>query len=264
MKKKYDSVDSRYPWLKHWSEKSILDAYSQEKENAWEKIKTPHRLNMDDYKAMFEGRSIRNAIEIGCADGFMLASLSTLFPEIFPVYMDISFEMLESARQRQSEAVLLRSDAHQMPFKDHAFDCVLCEDLLCSVIDYRGVFEELCRLTKNVLIVSMKLRLKGKTINDPAISYQEVVKGIRVPYVVINVRDLMQLAKTFLPKGRMITMMASPKILHPEITKIPDIKRVLNVLVALDRNDDGSQGPPDIETRMKEFIKKCEDKGITT
>ena len=165
MSKDFDSVEERYPWIKHWSSSKVLKPYSEEVDSFWQ-----HGLEnfprLDLYRSAFGKRKIKTVLEVGCGGGIALASIKKFRPNIFPIYSDLSMEMLETTRARLPDATLLRFDAHKNPFSSHSIDCVLCEDLLCSVLEYRHIFEELCRITKHVLMINIKVRTKGHNIAD--------------------------------------------------------------------------------------------------
>jgi ubiquinone/menaquinone biosynthesis C-methylase UbiE len=79
------------------------------------------------------------ALEIGCGTGRNLRLSS---PARFMVGLDPSAEALGRARRRAPAAALVRASAHDLPFRDGAFDTVVSGLVFCSVPDpERGLGE---------------------------------------------------------------------------------------------------------------------------
>ena len=71
--------------------------------------------------------------------------------------LDASREMLSVARARAAEAGLaiefVEGDAHALTFADRAFDEVVCLRMLMHVPDWRRALSELCRVTRERLVL---------------------------------------------------------------------------------------------------------------
>jgi SAM-dependent methyltransferase len=68
--------------------------------------------------------SIRRAVEVGCGTGHWLSMLRD--GGVDALGLDLSFGMLQQARQRDEQLVVLNGRAHQLPLPDGIFDLVLC------------------------------------------------------------------------------------------------------------------------------------------
>lgn len=90
-------------------------------------------------------------VEIGCGAGHVLQH----FPAQKRTGVDLSPTMLEWARRRLGPDVMLHQGAAEhVPLPDHAFDVVLCTEVLEHVQDPRRVMTELARIaTKGGRIV---------------------------------------------------------------------------------------------------------------
>ncbi len=62
-------------------------------------------------------------LEIGCGTG-VFTNLFYL-NGIMPVAIDISYDLLKKAKNRNPNLVLIQADAENLPFKENFFDCVL-------------------------------------------------------------------------------------------------------------------------------------------
>ncbi|MFS8637195.1 MAG: class I SAM-dependent methyltransferase [Gemmatimonadota bacterium] len=73
------------------------------------------------------------------------------------VAADFSFEMLSVAKEKAGRAepagAFVVSDAHALGFRDRAFACTVASRLLMHLPDWRRAVRELCRVTRDVLIV---------------------------------------------------------------------------------------------------------------
>ena len=86
-------------------------------------------------------------LEVGCGTGAILQELEKRFSgDVFGI--DIEPSMLAQASRHTNRSLLLRSDAHALPFASDAFDLILCHFLLLWVKDPVSVVREMRRLTR--------------------------------------------------------------------------------------------------------------------
>ncbi len=81
-------------------------------------------------------------LEIGCADGNLLASLTPSFG----VGVDFSFRMIENARRHHPQHQFIQADGSQLPLRG-SFDFILLSDLLNDVWDVQDLLQEVHRLS---------------------------------------------------------------------------------------------------------------------
>jgi 2-polyprenyl-3-methyl-5-hydroxy-6-metoxy-1,4-benzoquinol methylase len=101
---------------------------------------------------------VNNVLDVGCAFGFLLKELSSVFDELHG--FDISEFAIEKARNIVPEASLqIHSLEDPLPYPDDSFDCITAVDVLEHTKKIEKNFEKLGRkLKKNgYLIVSTPL-----------------------------------------------------------------------------------------------------------
>ncbi len=85
-------------------------------------------------------------IDVGCGPGHILRELRGHVCEI--VGLDISYLMLEMAKQQAPEAEVVHGLAEEIPFPDNSFDLVLSRAAIHHVRDARAAFREMARICK--------------------------------------------------------------------------------------------------------------------
>ena len=101
---------------------------------------------------------VNNVLDVGCAFGFLLKELSSVFNELHG--FDISEFAIEKARKIVPEASLqIHSLEEPLPYTDDSFDCITAVDVLEHTKNFEKNFEKIVRkLKKNgYLIVSTPL-----------------------------------------------------------------------------------------------------------
>ena len=101
---------------------------------------------------------VNNVLDVGCAFGFLLKELSSVFNELHG--FDISEFAIEKARKIVPEASLqIQSLEDPLPYPDDNFDCITAVDVLEHTKNFEKNFEKIVRkLKKNgYLIVSTPL-----------------------------------------------------------------------------------------------------------
>ncbi len=101
----------------------------------------------------------RKALNIGCGDGEYDLHLSKRFESI--TGLDINRRDLSIAVQnRKKNSRYLLADGRRIPFRDRAFDCVICIDVLEHTEDYRRIISEIHRVLRkgSRLVISVPSR----------------------------------------------------------------------------------------------------------
>lgn len=97
--------------------------------------------------------NFKTFVDIGGAEGYA----ANLVKELFNVQV-ISTDLSENAC-KMAEAIFhiraIPADIHNLPFRDKEFDMVLCSETIEHVTDYKKAIEELLRITKNVLVITV-------------------------------------------------------------------------------------------------------------
>lgn len=92
-------------------------------------------------------------LEVGCGAGFNAVEQLRRFPSWRLTALDLDADMLGRTRSRLGEdglgAALVRGSALELPFRDGAFDVVLCLGILHHVGDWRQALHELRRVARS-------------------------------------------------------------------------------------------------------------------
>jgi SAM-dependent methyltransferase len=99
---------------------------------------TKARYVYEKYKDILKG----NILDVGADQGFLKSHLPN-----DTNYMDIGF----------GDGLDLPWDLEQgaLPFENHTFDCVLCLDVLEHLDNLHEMFDELCRVSRNYVIIAL-------------------------------------------------------------------------------------------------------------
>jgi SAM-dependent methyltransferase len=93
------------------------------------------------------------ALDLGCGEGRHVRGLATL-AGVNVVGIDLDPDALEKARAALDEASaeqsigVMRADAYRLPFRDDAFDVVVCSEVLEHLETYVRVLSEIRRVLK--------------------------------------------------------------------------------------------------------------------
>ena len=103
-----------------------------------------------------ELRECRTILDVGIGTGRFAKPLSNCGFEI--VGIDLSRKMMLKAKQKGVSDVIL-ADAHNMPFRDEAFDASIIVHVLHLLPDWTGVMQEMGRVTKKKAAALLSNRL---------------------------------------------------------------------------------------------------------
>ncbi len=90
-------------------------------------------------------------LEAGCGEGFVISRLNGNFK----VGMDIDCKAIVWAQEHWENTTFICGDIFNLPFKDDSFDVVLSLEVLEHLGDPGAALEELKRVAKKVVIVSV-------------------------------------------------------------------------------------------------------------
>jgi ubiquinone/menaquinone biosynthesis C-methylase UbiE len=97
----------------------------------------------------------RTALDVGCGEGVLLASLRHLFLEKTIVGVDVDPVELRTAVAQASFARLTVADAAILPFRDNQFDLVMATEVLEHLSAADGTLQELNRVCKRFCLLSV-------------------------------------------------------------------------------------------------------------
>jgi ubiquinone/menaquinone biosynthesis C-methylase UbiE len=93
-------------------------------------------------------------LDAGCGEGMTLAALHDLLPERVHAF-DANFQSIEIARQKNPGCSFSVANVYSLPWNDDSFDLTLCCEVLEHLEKPERAIEELCRVTKQTLILSV-------------------------------------------------------------------------------------------------------------
>jgi ubiquinone/menaquinone biosynthesis C-methylase UbiE len=88
-------------------------------------------------------------LDVGTGTGAVIPILKKRYPKTKVVSIDLAWEMLRRARQRELTASLVLNDVHALPFEKHSFSTVVChnsfphfQNKLTALSEFKRVLEE--------------------------------------------------------------------------------------------------------------------------
>ena len=96
--------------------------------------------------------SVTTLADIGCGNGVFLEYLNDSKPHLDLIGVDRSETALTFVKTNKQVG-----DIESLPFEDNSFDCVTCLEVIehLPVMVYKKALEELCRISKRYVIVSV-------------------------------------------------------------------------------------------------------------
>lgn len=111
-------------------------------------------LEVESFSSQFDTTD-QSVLDVGAGTGKLCVPLSQLHRQV--VAIDISQLMMRYAKgnaaNRGAEIVTVVCDAQSLCFNDETFDCVVSSRLLLHLPDWREGIAEMCRVSKDVLII---------------------------------------------------------------------------------------------------------------
>jgi ubiquinone/menaquinone biosynthesis C-methylase UbiE len=118
-----------------------------------------HKLNT--YVAIYEHEEVKEGIigeigrrhcstilDLGCGYGFLMSRLNQVYPGMGIVGGDISKVQIYNAKDRHVKGSLVICCAEYVPFKNSAFECVVCSEVIEHVVHPKASLLEMERILK--------------------------------------------------------------------------------------------------------------------
>ena len=90
--------------------------------------------------------SPKKILDVGCASGWFLSKLASVFPKAQCFGIDIYDKAIQHGHKLYPSITFQSADAHTIPFKDKSFDLVICTEVLEHVDDPKSVLLEIKRV----------------------------------------------------------------------------------------------------------------------
>lgn len=97
-------------------------------------------------------KDVKTAIDIGCGPGFYVDLLEK--NNIDAIGIDYSKKVIKKAQKLYPNHTFQVGNAYDLKFSDNSFDLVLNIGLLQCVFNHEKAIEEMCRISKNKILVS--------------------------------------------------------------------------------------------------------------
>jgi ubiquinone/menaquinone biosynthesis C-methylase UbiE len=108
-------------------------------------------------------------LDVGCGEGFVLERLRPRLPDVETFGLDRDLRALAEARARCPDMMAQVADAHELPYPGQSFDVVLCLEVLEHMDNPEKVIDELCRVSRGQVLVSVP--------HQPYFSLANVLRG---------------------------------------------------------------------------------------
>ncbi|MCH5248456.1 MAG: methyltransferase domain-containing protein [Lachnospiraceae bacterium] len=101
------------------------------------------------------GKSPIRILDAGCGEGFISNMIYNNIDNVEIVGLEYTSEAINIAKQYNENIEFVQGDIYKMPFEDAAFDIVLCMEVLEHLTEPAAAIEELLRVSKNFLIITV-------------------------------------------------------------------------------------------------------------
>ncbi len=106
-------------------------------------------------------------IDVGCGDGYVLHCIEKKYKNKKVYGLDLSEGRIKTTKRNVVCSHLIRSEIHHLPFPDNSFDVVICSELLEHIPEYQKTIEELVRISKKRVIITVPNELQLVKIMCP-------------------------------------------------------------------------------------------------
>jgi len=124
------------------------------------------KIQQEKYKTVLANIThVDRILDLGCGTGMLLSPLERRAKLV--VGVDMSAEMLRTAKKRAGRALLILADADHLPFADGSFDMVVSVTLLQNMPDPGKTVRELARVLRSdgkAIITSLKHKHSPKQL----------------------------------------------------------------------------------------------------
>ena len=118
------------------------------------------------YEMLMEAEPKR-VLDAGCGEGFATSYLARQNPDLHLTGVDLSREAVAYANAHFGEQAQFREGSvYKLPFSDNAFDVALCSEVLEHLDDPDRAAEELKRVARSHVLITVPREPHFKRLND--------------------------------------------------------------------------------------------------
>jgi ubiquinone/menaquinone biosynthesis C-methylase UbiE len=134
----------------HLSESSAFTS-----RHPWEKVKALERLDsvLETILQVTKNKDTFSLLDVGCAEGWLLDKINNLNLHAFYVGVDVSSANINKAKLKKNGNWVL-CDAENLPFKNDAFQIVICSEVLEHVLHPQKCLNEIQRVVQYYVILT--------------------------------------------------------------------------------------------------------------
>lgn len=130
---------------------NIYNKYASKNPITWLLMKRFFR----DLDNLLNSIDINRALDVGCGEGYITKHLSELNNKIYIEGVDASEEILEIARELNQGVKFSKGSIYNLKYGHNSFDLVLAIEILEHLEEPKKAIEELKRVSKKYVIVSV-------------------------------------------------------------------------------------------------------------
>lgn len=114
------------------------------------------RAFKDAIYCLVQRTGARSVLDAGCGEGYVTHYLAGKDPGLRLTGVDVREEAIAYARSRFPDAARFqRGSLYKLPFSDNSFDAVLCSEVLEHVKDVDRALQELKRVSRRYVIITV-------------------------------------------------------------------------------------------------------------
>lgn len=122
---------------------------------------------LDQLYEMLAKTEPKSVLDAGCGEGFVVDFLARRNPELKLVGVDLSDAAVAYANTHFGDKARFRTGSiYKLPFSDRSFDTVLCSEVLEHLDDPSKAVEELKRVARNYVLITVPLEPYFQWLNS--------------------------------------------------------------------------------------------------
>jgi SAM-dependent methyltransferase len=144
-------------------------------------------------------QEVNSVLDVGCAAGGFSRIMKSFNPKLRYVGVDITPELIETARQDFPDSEFYVNDGVSFPFSPGSFDLVHCTGVLHVNSHYQEMLKAMWEQTNRYLLCDFRLTHTASVLGEIEIRFGENTRATVLPYYILNVDELINIIKTLTP-----------------------------------------------------------------